>query len=53
MGPFSKEKMEVKSFCKNTDVKPSIKPREAVFSGRNAAKLYHLCYCNEKINIMM
>ena len=41
---------EVKSFCKNTDVKPSLKPRDALFGGRtNAAKLYHLCNNTEKI----
>jgi hypothetical protein len=39
-----KDNKELKVFCSNTDVTPSLKPRDALFGGRtNAAKLYHKC----------
>jgi hypothetical protein len=41
---------ELKEFCKNTDVRPALKPRDALFGGRtNASKLYHSCSPDEKI----
>ena len=44
------DNIEVKDFCKSVDIRPSLKPREALFGGRtNAAKLYHICSENEKI----
>ena len=44
------EIVELKQFCSNTDVVPSLKPRDALFGGRtNAAKLYHKCGDGEKI----
>jgi hypothetical protein len=37
-----KENLELKEFCSNTDVSPSLKPRDALFGGRtNAAKPYN------------
>ena len=45
-----KENKEIKLFCKNTNVRPALKPRDALFGGRtNAAKLYHKCLNDEKI----
>ncbi len=45
-----KENVELKEFCSNTDVIPSLKPRDALFGDRtNAAKLYHKCGDGEKI----
>ncbi len=39
-----KENVELKEFCSNTDVIPSLKPRDALFGGRtNAAQLYNEC----------
>ena len=36
--------INVKDFCKSVDIRPALKPREAVFGRRtNAAKLYHVC----------
>jgi hypothetical protein len=44
-----KENVDLKEFCSNTDVIPSLKPRDALFGGRtNAAKLYHNCGDGEK-----
>ena len=44
------DNVEVKEFCKSVDIRPSLKPREALFGGRtNAAKLYHICSEDEKI----
>jgi hypothetical protein len=45
-----KNNCEIKEFCKNTDVRPALKPRDALFGGRtNASKLYHSCSPDEKI----
>ena len=45
-----KDNDDIKSFCKNTNVRSAIKPRDALFGGRtNAAKLYHKCLHGEKI----
>jgi len=45
-----KENSEVREFCAKTDVRPALKPRDALFGGRtNAAKLYHKCAVDEKI----
>jgi hypothetical protein len=45
-----KENSELKEFCSNTDVIPSLKPRDALFGGStNAAKLYHKCGNGDKI----
>ena len=45
-----KDDIELKDFCKKTDIRPALKHREALFGGRtNAAKLYHLCGPDEKI----
>ena len=45
-----KENNEIKLFCKNTNVRPALKPQDALFGGRtNAAKLNHKCLNDEKI----
>ena len=45
-----KSDFELKDFCKDSEIRPALKPREALYGGRtNAAKLYHLCEKDEKI----
>ncbi len=45
-----KNENEIKEMVKQIDIKPALKPRDALYGGRtNAAKLYHECKPNEKI----
>ena len=51
---LAKDQIDVIDFCKTVDIRPALKPREALFGCRtNASKLYHICSEDETIKFIL